>query len=315
MLDQVRSITGAKSVERGEEIQSLWSGYGSIFRVHLSGVELASVIVKHVCPPTERRHPRGWHSDRGHARKLASYEIESRWYATYASRCNPSCRVPAYLGGGQTDTGSFLVLEDLDASGYPGRLGDIDDKQLDRCLRWLASFHATFLHVAPEGLWPVGTYWHLEPRPDELAVMAAGRLHDCAAAIDTRLSTGRFGTFVHGDAKLANFCVSPDDVAAVDFQYVGGGCGMKDVAYLFSSALTSAECEAAGPGWLDRYFTHLRVALGDRPDLDELESEWRALYVFAWADFQRFLEGWSPGHWKLGPYADRMTSEALAQLP
>ena len=41
---------------------------------------------------------------------------------------------------------------------------------------------------------------------------------------------------MHGDAKLANFLFTSDhsQVAGVDFQYVGGGCGMKDVAYLLS---------------------------------------------------------------------------------
>jgi len=39
------------------------------------------------------------------------------------------------------------------------------------------------------------------------------------------------------------------------------------------------------------------------------------LYRVAWADFHRFLKGWSPGHWKLTGYSERVVREVLQQLP
>ena len=130
-----------------------------------------------------------------------------------------------------------MVLEDLDAAGFPVRLASVSPLQLRSCLDWLATFHATFLGVAPEGLWESGTYWHLATRSEELAALDDLRLKEAAPVIDQRLSAARFQTLVHGDAKLANFCFSEEDdgVAAVDFQYVGGGCGMKDVCLLYTS--------------------------------------------------------------------------------
>ena len=69
-------------------------------------------------------------------------------------------------------------------------------------------------------------------------------LKKAAQGIDKRLQSARFQTLVHGDAKLANFCFSDvGQVAAVDFQYVGKGCGMKDVAYFISSCFNEEDCE------------------------------------------------------------------------
>jgi thiamine kinase-like enzyme len=67
-------------------------------------------------------------------------------------------------------------------------------------------------------------------------------LKEAAPVIDEKLNTCAYKTFVHGDAKLANFCFAPDgQVAGVDFQYVGGGCGMKDVAYFIGSCLNEKD--------------------------------------------------------------------------
>lgn len=309
-LERIRALCHADRAEPAERLQRLWSGYGEVRRVRLHGAPRASVVVKVVDPPP-LSHPPGGAEDRSHARKLRSYQVERTFYETLGARCGPSCRAPAFLGGWTDGARSVFVLEDLDAAGFTGRRRDGDSAGLAACVGWLAAFHACFLGASTEGLWPVGTYWHLATRPDELQATDDRRLRAAAAAIDDRLQAARFQTLVHGDAKLANFCFGPAGaVAAVDFQYVGGGCGMKDLAYLLSSALPDRDLPAQEPAWVDLYFERLRAALqggldasGRSIDIDALEAEWRSLLPWAWADFVRFLAGWSPGHWKLERHA------------
>ena len=139
------------------------------------------------------------------------------------------------------------------------------------------------------------------------------KLKKAAAEIARKLNSCTYKTFVHGDAKLANFCFSKDGkVAGVDFQYVGGGCGMKDVAYFIGSCLNENDCERLERLILDTYFEHLQSELGERNEA--LEKEWRSLYRVAWADFHRFLKGWSPDHWKINSYSERVTLEVIKNL-
>ncbi len=316
LLTSIRAATDRPDGRIVEHVQSLWSGYGAIYRF---ADDRASYIVKHVSPPSERNHPRGWSSDRSHERKLRSYAVEAEWYRTFAPRCDDRCRVPASIHLEAADDSWLFVLEDLDAAGYSRRLHQLSGREMRACLSWLAHFHATFLGVEPAGLWEVGTYWHLATRPDELAVMDDERLRATAGELDRRLNTARCRTFVHGDAKVANFCFGDGgtEVAAVDFQYVGGGVGVKDVAYFLSSCLDEYECRRHAEDWLDEYFGLLRDALAQRrPGVDPraVEAEWRALYPIAWADFVRFLVGWAPEHYKIHGYSRDMTDAVLADL-
>ncbi len=323
LTDEIRQLvlesTAATAVSRVTKVQSLWSGYGQICRVELLGGPVDSVIVKHVAPPSKSVHPRGWSGDQSHARKLRSYEVEAHWYANFSSLCNPRCRVPNCLAT-RFQQGEYLfVLEDLDAAGYSRRRSNLDHAGVRLGLKWLANFHARFLGVAPLGLWEVGTYWHLATRPDELAAMAPCALKDAAAAIDARLNQCRYQTLVHGDAKVANFCFSANstEIAAVDFQYVGGGCGMKDVAYFLGSCLPESECEQYAALFLDTYFAELGQAIAQRDPsipIAEIESEWRFLYPFAWADFTRFMLGWCPSHTKLNAYTRRISEQVARQI-
>jgi hypothetical protein len=315
MNDYFKSIilqkTGATSLFEKEVIQDLWSGYGKIIRVGLENATVQNVIVKHVKFPINKNHPHGWNTDIGHQRKVKSYAVEVNWYDRYSK--NSTARLPKCLAFEMQNDEVLIVLEDLDEAGYPLRKKVVIWEEIVACLAWLAKFHASYLGKAPNGLWESGTYWHLATRPQELAVLEDQRLKAAASIIDEKLNKCEYKTFVHGDAKLANFCFAKDgQVAGVDFQYVGGGCGMKDVAYFIGSCLNEKDCERLEAQILDTYFKHLQNEMKVRNEA--LEREWRSLYRVAWADFHRFLKGWSPGHWKLNSYSERVTAEVIKNL-
>jgi hypothetical protein len=303
--------TGASALFEKEMIQELWSGYGKIVRIGLEGAATENVIVKHVQLPKSANHPRGWNTDIGHQRKVKSYQVEQTWYAQYHKYS--AARLPQCVAIEKHADEVLMVLEDLDEAGYPLRKRAVEWEEIAAVLAWLAQFHASFMGKAPEGLWETGTYWHLATRPQELAALDDQRLKAAAPVIDEKLNSCHYKTFVHGDAKLANFCFGPHgEVAGVDFQYVGGGCGMKDVAYFIGSCLNERECERLEAQILDTYFQYLQAALQERNEA--LEKEWRSLYRLAWADFHRFLKGWSPGHWKINSYSERVTQEVINNL-
>lgn len=336
----VLSATGAQTIDSSTVIQSLWSGYGQIVRLELSGGRYSSVILKHIKLPDAGNHPRGWNTNLSHQRKIRSYQVEAHWYQHYAAQCASDCVVPVCLAVNAGISETVLVLTDLDAAGFDIRKSSVEIQDIHACLDWLASFHATFLNSKAEGLWECGTYWHLDTRPDELAALNDIALRQAAPLIDQKLRQCRYQTLVHGDAKLANFCFRPNSstlnssapnatkadsspsssssrVAAVDFQYIGRGCGMKDVAYFIGSCLNEDECEAMESQLLDYYFSILIDRVAQKKlsvNTAELEKEWRELYPFAWADFHRFIKGWSPGHWKVNAYSEKLTSDVIKNL-
>lgn len=292
----------AKTIEKVELIQELWSGYGRLERVSF---DVGSIILKLIKPPKEQDHPRGWNNNLSHQRKLKSYEVERNWYRDYNSPIE-GAKLPTLLAAGKLDHGEqYIILEDLFSHGFKTK-SEINNEEIKRCLKWLANFHRQFLAIKPKGLWEVGTYWHLATRPDELDALDDLKLKDAAALIDQKLNQAQHQTIVHGDAKLANFLFNHNGVAAVDFQYIGGGVGVKDVAYFLSSIFYEDELEARSEECLNYYFKELNHA--------DVEEEWRKLYPWAWSDFYRFLKGWAPGHYKLNSYSEKMKDQVLSCL-
>ena len=300
-------------IVKSEDVQELWSGYGKIQRLYLEDSKLESVIVKKIEIPDSVGHPRGWNTPLSHKRKMKSYQVESNWYANY-NYLDDSCRIPRCLGSYCEGETHIILMEDLGPGGYPKVLESAQWKEVEVCIKWLANFHARFMNVKPQGLWGTGSYWHLETRPDEFEKITSPRLKYSAALIDKKTTNAKYRTIIHGDAKLANFCFNTDltKAAAVDFQYVGTGCGMKDLAYFISSCMDSGDCKSYERKILDTYFLELKEALNDSNiRFTELESEWRELYPYAWADFYRFLQGWSPEHWKVHGYSEEVSARVI----
>lgn len=292
-------------------LQSLWGGYGRIVRRDAAGQE-PSLVVKDIRWPPAR-------TDRSHLRKLRSYQVEANWYSRWTDLVPACCRIPAFRALESHAQGMRLTLEDLDAAGFARRSSSPSGADLDAAIGWLARFHASFLGIVPEGLWEEGTYWHLETRPEELDAMPGGPLREAAPELDRRLREARFRTLVHGDAKPDNFCFGkPGKVAAVDFQYVGGGCGMRDLAYLLDCVLDASLDDASTKRHLDTYFTAFSGTLAGTPAkahlAEAVETEWRALFPVAWLDFQRFLQGWSAAYARPSSRLERCIRQELSRL-
>ncbi|MEZ8610271.1 phosphotransferase [Vibrio sp. 10N.222.51.C8] len=321
-------------------IQRLWGGYGELVRLVFSqesSAELKSVIAKHVALPDKAEHPKGWNTKLSHQRKVHSYQVETAWYQSFTQQWDERCPVPVGLQCELEENEWLIVMQDLADIGFPltsqfdvlaasdyqaSSYTREEQKQRNACLKWLANFHAKHININQEqlsSLWQVGTYWHLDTRPDELNALADLPLKNQAKHIDRLLKECPYQTLVHGDAKLANFCFDSESerAAAVDFQYVGHGCAMKDVALFMSSAIRPQDCAELESEVLGAYFQHLKEALAHyQPQLsfDEVEAAWRPMFYVAWADFQRFVKGWSPEHWKINPYTEQLTLRVLTQL-
>ncbi|MBF0419832.1 MAG: DUF1679 domain-containing protein [Magnetococcales bacterium] len=316
---RILKATNAKEIIKTKLIQNLWDNYGELLRIHLKGGDMASVILKHIKLPSKHSLLKDPASAFSNKRKLKSYQVEAHWYEQYnkinlKDNGSPTARKLARF---QEKDELFLLLEDLDALGFGKRISMAGLQELKVGLSWLACFHAKFMQHGHQGLWNSGCYWHLETRPDELKRLNDPQLRMVAPLIDQKLKNTRYLTIVHGDAKLANFCFSNDasHVAAVDFQYVGKGCGMKDVAYFVGSCLSEDRCEKMEDIVLNFYFSELLNNIND-PNIDkqELEAQWRALYPVAWADFHRFIKGWSPGYWGKHSYSEKTTQQVTASI-
>lgn len=301
---------GARGVLQAVRLQSLWDGYGAIWRVELEYGSRSSAVLKLIAPPPDRS------GSLAHERKQRSYRVELGFYRRASRLGRPEARVAELLASREDQGELWLLLEDLEASGYrPVRA--LQRRHLEGALRWLAFFHAGHLERNDPELWEQGSYWHLSTRPQEWAAMPDGPLKLRAGAIDQQLRDCPFPTLLHGDAKPANFCWDDQGrAAAVDFQYTGPGCGLRDVAYFLDCALGEAGCGEWAASYLDLYFGYLHQALqlDGRGDLaGPIEEAWRPLYPVVWADFCRFWLGWRQGA-TLGPYSRALVERALQKL-
>ena len=316
VLKELQQLLDDPSLIIDEEMQSLWSGYGQIIRCKTAPDD-RSYVVKVVMPLGASDHPRGWSSSISHQRKIKSYQVEHQFYQRFSQLTDDHCKVPRLIASKTIDDCTLMVLEDLDEQGYFVRKEQADWHTLTLAIRWLAYFHANFIGNKEQGLWSTGTYWHLSTRQDEWAAMGDCEFKTHAKAIDDVLNQAQFQTLVHGDAKFENLCFHHQGktVAAVDFQYIGCGSGVKDLAYLVGSCLTGEQLKQYDDVIVEQYLSYLQQALKHyqvKVDFDALAQETKALYPIAWADFYRFLLGWNPQSWKIGSFMKEKSAQGLA---
>jgi hypothetical protein len=286
--DLERSLT-----EKDVQVQNkcrLWAGMGFIYTISFHNY---IIVVKRIMPPPKERQSFG---DR---RKAVSYEVEAAFYENVALDL---------VNGGLSIPVPFLVQRDggqitICMSYLEGRGGPYNDSETYAVLSWLAQLHAaTWGEKADQlvcGLQPIGSYWHLDTRPDEHDSMARrgweGRLKLAAKAIDERLKRDNMQCCIHGDAKDANMLFSGKGerctVSMYDFQYYGKAPPAVDLAYFLCVGVGSTDEDGE---LLKYYHKELlnRLAPGSpRPSLVELKDS----LALAFCDFQRFMSGW--GNW------------------
>lgn len=238
------------------------------------------------------------------------------FYQQAAPLLENSCRVARCHGTKTVGEGYLLLFEDLDEAGFRGchRPGP---EQTRAGLRWLANFHARFLDREIPGTWEQGGYWHLETRRSEWESMPAGSLKEMAGALDRCLRAARYQTLMHGDPKPPNFTWhASEGAAAVDFQYCGRGCGIRDVALFIDRCVGRGNCARLAASWLEVYFEFLGDAMeqnGQGSHSGALTKEWRALFPVAWSDYCRFALGWGSSK-TLDPYSLRQVELAAEHL-
>lgn len=285
-----------------QQLCRLWAGMGSIYKFSVG--ETLEFVVKHVTPP-----PPGKQSF-GDRRKSKSYQVEANYYKHVAPELlsppptsPPNCLVmptPYVVEYGPNDDEITICMSYLQGSWI--QTGSREDVQ--GTLRWLAHFHAAYWGlgtidelVERVGLQEIGSYWHLDTRPDEHAGMSKrgwqGRLKLAAKALDECLKRDPMQCLIHGDPKEANVMKlnSEGKISMYDFQYCGKGTPTRDLAYFL--------CSSCDEDWEDElvnyYFAQLKDQLNRQgitpPTLDHFQQSLN----LAFCDFYRFLCGW--GQW------------------
>lgn len=285
-----------------EQAASVWSDCGEIIRCKLNG---EACVIKAIEVPQQINHSRITQSEFALARKRQSYLVEFNWYQQFSGQLPLEAAAIPCLNAVQENNQQALLFADFTACGY--QQAQASSAHIDAILRWLAHFHAVNLSSTAEGLWPQGSYWHLATRPDEYARMTHSSLKVEAENIDTALKQCVYQTLIHGDAKLANFAIKPHTncVYGYDFQYVGKGVGIIDVMYFLGSCLSDKALHTDASAYLDQYYDELALALKCyKPNISAADviASWDELWAYAWADFYRFLAGWSPEHLKINRY-------------
>jgi Phosphotransferase enzyme family len=327
----------------------LWAGMGHLYRVNLTSLDSQqssqqstnsshnSLVIKHIVLPSSNNKKSLSLSDK---RKADSYLVEANFYEKFVPELLQQeypVALPETFYVERSPHEIIIAMSFIEPSSRNHYMDNVTD--IYAVLSWLARFHASCWGPAAAkecvervGLQPIGTYWHLDTRPDEHAAMPnhgwQGRLKLAARAIDERLKRDPIQSVVHGDVKDANVLFTPrhqqycsanetddrqgaraDNVVLCDFQYSGQGAPTKDLAYFFSSSVGSSSA-AQERKYLEFYLNELSGLLqpGEAPSLLDLQDS----LDLAYCDFYRFMSGW--GFWASNSLGEERVLAVLNRL-
>ncbi len=304
----------------GEILTSLWSGCGQIVKCQL---DEQACVIKAIKVPDHINHPKIKQSNFALNRKRDSYHVEYAFYKQFSHKLPKQAAAIECIKAINKGDEFALVFKDFSKQGY----SQATTENIKAILKWLAHFHAFHLNAFHlnafhlnakfDGLWQQGSYWHLDTRPDEFHNLPEkSDIKKAASLLNSALKQCDYKTLIHGDAKLANFAAnSQGHILGYDFQYVGAGVGVIDVMYFMTSCMDDSELHKHAQSYLDYYFSQLKQALSDyQPHInaDDVVTQWAHLWSVAWADFYRFLLGWSPEHKKVNSYMHDQVNNWLA---
>ncbi|EST09375.1 Protein of unknown function DUF227 [Kalmanozyma brasiliensis GHG001] len=164
-----------------------------------------------------------------------------------------------------------------------------------------------------DGLWKQGGYHYLSTRMKELESIKLNSrwgklgLHadsELPFAVDWCLNnpTDRNRiSLVHGDVKAANMAFDGEDADSMvmyDFQYVGLGLGVQDLAKFLTTSIPESYLDSPDgeQKLLKQYHTFLLAKESEvavKYEYDALMKDWELALV----NWVRFLAGWSGGFW------------------
>lgn len=239
----------------------------------------ASIVAK--CPATDP-------ASREAGKALHCYELEARWYMTYAGEApirTPHCY---HVELGADMTSFILLLEDLAPAEQGDQLAGADMHQMEQAVDEAAKLHAHFWNRPDvlEQSWlrygennrafirefvPQVYPTFCERYEGRLSAEVLGLGHDLVAKWSDYLEdTGAHPkTITHNDLRLDNMLFSDADGRAivVDWQTLGLGAGPTDVAYLLGTSFADANERAAQEEALVRRYHEalLRGGVKDYP--------------------------------------------------
>lgn len=251
----------------------------------------ASVIAK--CPATDP-------STRAIAAALKCYTLELGWYRELTHSIDVACPQCLHLESATDDLDFVLLLEDLAPARQGDQLAGASIGQIEAALRQAARLHAPFWGDAriSEFAWlqPSDSSSNmvrmlLAPLYAQFRERYASRLEPdilqmgdaFVARLDGYMNRPpAANTVQHRDFRIDNLLFSPagDHAHVVDWQTLGIGPGVLDVAYLIGTSIADAGVRAKEERRLLAFYTDELAALGVETNPEELWTQYR-LYAFS----------------------------------